>query len=78
VKVTLSPATKVTKSEGVPAKAVRPGDTVVVQGLRSTRGTVEAATVSDTGAGGASGAGTARSRSGSASSAVGSLFGSGG
>jgi hypothetical protein len=86
IKVTLSSATKVTKSAGVSAKSVHPGDTVVIQGIKNSSGAVQAATVSDTGAragaGGASGAGGTTaggsSGSGSANSAVGSLFGSGG
>ncbi len=61
IKVTLSPATKVTKSVGVSAKSVHPGDTVVVSGIKGSGGTVQAATVSDSGArassSGASGAG---------------------
>jgi Domain of unknown function (DUF5666) len=84
IKVTLSSATKVTKSVGVSAHAVRPGDGVVIQGLRNSDGTMQATTVSDTGAraaaqgGGGAGSGSGSGGSGSASSAVGSLFGSGG
>jgi hypothetical protein len=50
VKVTLSSATKVTKSVGVSKASVRPGDTVVIQGLKSSNGTVTATSVSDSGA----------------------------
>ncbi|MCW2968876.1 MAG: hypothetical protein JWO23_3 [Solirubrobacterales bacterium] len=50
VKVTLSSATKVTKSVGVSRASVRPGDTVVIQGLKSSNGTVTATSVSDSGA----------------------------
>ena len=82
VKVTLSSATKVTKNVTVGKKAVRPGDTVVIAGAKNSDGTVAATTLSDTGAG--AGAGAAASGSGSSSSsssgssAVSSLFGSGG
>jgi len=80
VKVTLSSATKVTKSVGVGKNAVRPGDLVTVAGAKASNGTVSATTVNDTGASpfapsgssGSSGSGT------SGSSAVGSLFGGGG
>jgi hypothetical protein len=82
VKVTLSSATKVTKSVSVGKNAVRPGDTVVVAGAKNSDGTVAATTLSDTGAGAAAAAGgsgsSSSSSSTSGSSAVGSLFGSGG
>jgi len=51
VKVTLSSATKITKSEAVSKASVRPGDTVVIQGLKSTNGSITATSVSDSGAG---------------------------
>jgi hypothetical protein len=51
VKVKLSSATKVTKSESVSKTAVRPGDTVAVQGVKGSNGTVTATSVSDSGAG---------------------------
>jgi hypothetical protein len=89
VKVNLSSA-KITKSQSVGRSAIHPGDTVVIEGVPSSSGTVVAATVSDSGAGraaagfggaasgsGASGAGASSSGSGS-SSAVGSLFSGGG
>jgi hypothetical protein len=50
VKVTLSSATKLTKSQGVSKASVRPGDTVVIQGLKSSNGTIAATSVSDSGA----------------------------
>jgi len=80
VKVTLSSATKVTKNVGVGKNAVRPGDTVVVAGAKNSDGAVSATTLSDTGAGLASGSGSGSggSSSTSGSSAVNSLFGSGG
>jgi Domain of unknown function (DUF5666) len=79
VKVTVSSATKVTKSQTVGKDAVRPGDTVVVTGAKNSDGSVSAATVSDTGVSAAAAAGSGSSSSGSsASSAVSSLFGGGG
>jgi hypothetical protein len=72
VKVTLSSATKVTKSVGVSKASVRPGDTVVIQGLKSSNGTVTATSVSDSGAtaartgAGATGGTTNSTRTGSA------------
>jgi hypothetical protein len=82
VKVTLSSATKVTKSVGVAKSAVRPGDTVVIQGLKGSNGTIQATSLNDSGArsaGSGSGAsgGASAGGSGSASSAVNSLFGGG-
>ncbi|MBV9799817.1 MAG: hypothetical protein JO039_17350 [Solirubrobacterales bacterium] len=78
VKVTLSSATKVTKSVGVSKSAVRPGDTVIVTGVKNSGGTVAATSVSDTGAGNTSSTSNSSSGNTSASSAVGSLFGGGG
>jgi hypothetical protein len=80
VKVTLSSATKVTKSVGVGKNAVRPGDLVTVAGAKGSNGTVSATTVNDTGASpfGSSSSTSGSSSSGNtASSAVGSLFGGG-
>ncbi len=51
VKVKLSSSTKISKSLSVPKKAIRPGDTVVIQGLAGKNGTVTAASVSDSGTG---------------------------
>jgi hypothetical protein len=81
VKVTLSSATKITKNLGVGKSAIRPGDTVVVSGVKGSGGKIAATSVSDTGAsttgsGTGSGASSGGS-SGSASSALGSLFGGG-
>jgi hypothetical protein len=92
VKVKLSGATKISKTQSAPRSAIHPGDTVVVQGVGGPGGTVAAAAVTDSGTraagafgtGGAGGAGGAGSASGGAkgpggtSSAVGSLFSSGG
>jgi hypothetical protein len=62
VKVKLSSSTKVTKSESVSGTSVRPGDTVVIQGVKASNGTITATSVSDSGAsasrGGASSTGT--------------------
>jgi hypothetical protein len=93
VKVTLSGATRVTKSESVSRHSIRPGDTLIVQGVPGANGSVVAASVSDSGnrpgAGGAPGGGgqTASggssaaggsSSSGAGSSGVGALFSGGG
>ncbi len=82
VKVKLSPSTKVTKSQSVPHSAIRPGDTVVIEGVPNSSGTVVAATVSDTGAGRAGGSGAfgggGGGGAGSASGGSGSASGSGG
>jgi Domain of unknown function (DUF5666) len=77
IKVTLSSATKVTKSVAVGKNAVRPGDAVVVQGAKSANGGVSATSVSDTGASPAAAASGASSTGSSGSSAVNSLFGGG-
>ena len=81
VKVSLSSATKVTKTVGVGKNAVRPGDLVTVAGAKASNGTISATTVNDTGAspfGSSTSSSSSSSGSGnSASSAVGSLFGGG-
>jgi hypothetical protein len=83
-KVTLSSATKITKSLGVKRSSLHPGDTVVIRGVKNSKGSLVAASVSDSGAsaggfGAAGGGGSSSGGStGSASSAVGSLFSSGG
>jgi hypothetical protein len=63
VKIKLASSTKISKSLSVRKKSIRPGDTVVVQGLSGKNGTVTAASVSDSGTG---------------SSAIRGLFGGGG
>lgn len=63
-KVTLSSATKVTKSQPVSKSSLRPGDSVVIQGATSSNGTISATSVSD------SGAGSARAGSGGAGGAT--------
>ncbi len=89
VKIRLTSGTKVTKSVNVSKTSVRPGDTIIVQGLKGSHGTITAASVTDSGArssafgggaagGSGSGSGSGSGGSSSASSAVNSLFGSGG
>jgi len=70
VKVTLSSATKITKSTPVSKTSVRPGDTVVIQGLKNSNGTITATSVSDNGAG-ASRSGTGSGSSGTAATTSG-------
>ena len=80
VQVTLSSATKLTKSIAVGKKAVRPGDLVTVSGVKGSGGTVSATTVNDTGASpfaAASGSSGGSGSGASGSSAVNSLFGGG-
>jgi hypothetical protein len=50
VKVTLSGTTKLTKSLGVAKSALHPGDSVVIQGVKNSSGTLVATSVSDSGA----------------------------
>ncbi len=50
VKVTLSSATEITKNESVSKASIRPGDAVVIQGVKSSSGTITATSVSDSGA----------------------------
>jgi Domain of unknown function (DUF5666) len=64
VKVTLSSATKITKSQSVSANSIRPGDTIVVQGVKGSSGTITATSVNDSGASAAqTGAGATSSAS---------------
>ncbi len=77
VKVTFNAATKVTKSVPVAKNAIRPGDAIVVQGVKGSHGNLAATSVSDTGARAGSTSTSSSSRN-SASSAVNSLFGGGG
>jgi hypothetical protein len=80
VKVQLSSATKISKTESVKRSAVRPGDTVVILGVTKANGTISAATVTDSGAGrtGGSSSSSTSGTSGSSGSGVNSLFSSGG
>ena len=81
VKVRLSSATKLSKSLTVAKHALRPGDSVVVQGLKNSKGTVSATSVNDSGASNTAGSGSGSSGgaggSGGGNAAVSSLFGSG-
>lgn len=80
VKVKLTGATKLSKSETVSRKKVYPGDEVVVAGNASSNGTVNATSVTDSGASSTSSSGssgTGSSSTSSSSSAIGSLFGGG-
>ncbi|MHB8690697.1 MAG: DUF5666 domain-containing protein [Solirubrobacteraceae bacterium] len=76
VKVTLSSATKVSKSQSTSRHAVRPGDTIAVQGVTKPGGTIVATSVTDSGAGAAPGVAAAGGVGGSAGTGSGS--GSGG
>jgi hypothetical protein len=50
VKVMLSSSTKLSKSLGVSKSALHPGDSVVIQGVKNSNGTLVATSVSDSGA----------------------------
>jgi hypothetical protein len=73
VKVTLSSSTKLTKSLSVSKSSLHPGDSVVVQGVKNSKGTIVATSVSDSGArtpaNGSSSASTGSGNTGSGSSA---------
>jgi hypothetical protein len=82
VKVTLSSATKITKSLGVSKHSLRPGDSVVIRGLKNSSGKVSATSISDSGASNAGsgtngGSGSGGSGGSSGKAAVNQLFGSG-
>ncbi|MDE3132803.1 MAG: hypothetical protein KGL15_01915 [Acidobacteriota bacterium] len=87
IRVKLSSATKITKSETVSKKKVYPNDQVVISGSKSANGTVSATSVTDSGASsstsssagstGSSSTGSGSSGGGTASQAVKSLFGGG-
>jgi hypothetical protein len=55
VKVTTTPATRVTKTEQLTVQGVKPGDFVVVQGAKRKDGSVNATSITLGGAGGAGG-----------------------
>jgi hypothetical protein len=76
VKVKIVSATKITKSLGVSRKAIRPGDSVVVQGASGTSGSLTATSISDTGASSSSTSSTTSTGSTGSSSGSSSLFGS--
>jgi hypothetical protein len=75
VKVKLTGQTTITKSESVRSSKVFPGDEVVIAGSKGSGGTVDATTLTDSGAR-STGSTTSGSTGSSASSAVSSLFGS--
>jgi hypothetical protein len=83
VKVRITSATTIDKTESTGRTAIHPGDTITVSGTTAKSGTVSAATVTDAGAsasGNATGSGSssASGSRGSASAAIGSLFSGGG
>jgi hypothetical protein len=49
VKVTLSSSTKLTKNLGVSTSSLHPGDSVAIQGVKNSNGTLVATSVSDSG-----------------------------
>jgi hypothetical protein len=67
VKVTLSSSTKLTKSLGVSKSALHPGDSVVIQGVKNSSGTLVATTVSDSGTRTTGGGSTGASSTGAGS-----------
>jgi hypothetical protein len=69
--VITTPESKITKSESVGRKSIRPGDSVVVSGVTGNTGTITASTVTDSG-----NAGTSSSATTSTSGSAG-LFGGG-
>jgi Domain of unknown function (DUF5666) len=74
VKVKLTSATKISKTESAKRSQIHPGDTITVSGVTSKQGTVSAATVPDSGA---RTTGSSSSTGGSGSSGVSSLFSGG-
>jgi hypothetical protein len=85
VKVRITSATTIDKTESTSRRAIHPGDTITVSGTTAKSGTVSAATVTDGGASGSGSGSTTSSGSssttgsrGAASAAVGSLFSGGG
>ncbi len=78
VKVKLNSATTISKSESVSKRKLNPGDSVVIQGSSGSNGTVQATSVTDSGASSSSSSGSTSSGSSSSSSgssAIRSLFG---
>jgi Domain of unknown function (DUF5666) len=72
VKVTLSSATKITKSQSTSKSSLHPGDALVVQGATGKNGTLTATSVSDSGARSAgSGGGAASGGSATTSNSTG-------
>ncbi len=80
VKVKLTSATKITKTESAKRQQIHPGDTITVSGITGKQGTVSAATVADSGAATTGGSSTSGGSSGTGSSggsSVSSLFSGG-
>jgi hypothetical protein len=79
--VKLSGATKISKSVTVKPKNLYPGDQVVIAGAKGSSGTIAATSVTDSGASSTGGSSSTSSSSssgtGSARSAISSLFGGG-
>ena len=75
IEVKLYSATKITKTETIAKKSVRPGDSVVIEGVKGSHGSLTATSVSDSGASSTSSSTSPGSSGGG--SAVSSLFGSG-
>jgi hypothetical protein len=74
IKVTLSSATKITKSQSTSKSSLHPGDALVIQGATGKNGTLAATSVSDSGArtarpGGGAGSGATTTTSNSAGAA---------
>jgi len=79
VKVALGKVTKVSKSQSVSRHAIRPGDTISVQGVTKSNGTITATSVSDSGNTSSSTGSSASSASaGGGGGGLSSLFRSGG
>jgi hypothetical protein len=74
VKVVLSSATKVTKTESVSKSKVDPGDTVIAAGVTGKNGTVTATSLTDSGVRSTGSTSNSTGASGSGSGGVGSLF----
>jgi Domain of unknown function (DUF5666) len=74
VKVKLTSATKITKTESAKRSQIHPGDTITVSGVTSKQGTVSAATVTDSGARTTGSSSSAGSSSSGGGSSVSSLF----
>jgi hypothetical protein len=82
VKVALNKVTKVTKSQTVSDHAIRPGDTIIVQGASNPNGTIAATSVNDSGntssSTGGSSTGSGGGAGGGGGGGLASLFSSGG
>jgi len=77
VKVKLTSATKISKTESAKRSQIHPGDTITVSGVTSKQGTVSAATVTDSGARTTGSSSSTGGSGGSGGSSVSSLFSGG-